>query len=163
ANVGQTSRELRVWPAQGLLMVMYFRCSRVIHVCPQTAQSFRIRFFDLAADPVNPPLIATYVPSALPHEMYLWTDPNDADRALLGLSTPNVSATPATPNLIITDISHARDGVFHEIAKGNWNQLFAGASNPANYDFDLSLHSKAPSVDGKRTYLAYLRGGFGVL
>src|ERR671937_152522 len=33
----------------------------------------------------------------------------------------------------------------------------------SNYDFDLSLHSMTPSADGTRTYLAYLRGGFGVL
>ncbi|HEV8571562.1 MAG TPA: hypothetical protein VGR49_00760 [Actinomycetota bacterium] len=163
ANEGQTARELRVWPQQELLMVMYFRCSRVIHACPQTAQSFRIRFFDLAVDPVNPPLIATYVPSALPHEMYLWIDPKDPNRALLWNSTPTTSVNPNVPNLIITDISEARQGIFTEIAKGNWNQFFPGASDPANYDFDLALHSMTPSVDGKRTYLAYLRGGFGVL
>jgi hypothetical protein len=34
-SVGITSRELRVWPQQQLLMVMNFRCSSVIHVCPQ--------------------------------------------------------------------------------------------------------------------------------
>jgi hypothetical protein len=165
ANVGQTSRELRVWPGQKLLMVMYFRCSRVIHVCPQTAQRFSIRFFDLGANPVNPPLLATYAPSFLPHEMYLWIDPKDPGRALLWLSTPTGSVNPNTANLIITDISKARQGIFSEIARGNWNQFFTdpSAANPANYDFDLALHSMAPSFDGKRTYLAYLRGGFGIL
>jgi hypothetical protein len=162
-NIGQTSRELRVWPEQKLLMVMYFRCSRVIHACPQTAQSFRIRFFDLAADPIDPPLIATYVPSFLPHEMYLWIDPKNRRRALLWLSTPTTSVNPNVSNLIITDISNARRGDFTEIARGNWNQFFPGAADPANYDFDLALHSMAPSVNGRRTYLAYLRGGFGVL
>jgi hypothetical protein len=163
ADVGQTSRELRVWPAQQLLMVMYFRCSRIIHACPRSAQHFSIRFFDLAANPLNPPLIATYVPSQLPHEMYLWIDPKDPGRALLWLSTPTSSANPNVANLIITDISKARQGSFPEIARGNWNQLFPGATDPANYDFDLALHSMAPSVDGTRTYLAYLRGGFGIL
>src|SRR5262245_1537683 len=75
ANVGQTSRELRVLPQQNLLMVMYFRCSRVIHVCPRSLQSFRIRFFDIGVDALNPPLIATYAPTLLPHEMFLWVDP----------------------------------------------------------------------------------------
>src|SRR6266851_5512854 len=32
-NVGITTRELRVWPQQKLLMVMTFRCSHVIHDC----------------------------------------------------------------------------------------------------------------------------------
>jgi hypothetical protein len=163
ANVGQTARELRVWPEQGLLMVMYFRCSSVIHSCPPSAQRFSIRFFDVAANPVNPPLVATYTPSRLPHEMFLWIDPKDSDRALLWLSTPTSSANPNTANLIITDISRARAGVFPEIATGNWNQFFPGAQNPANYDFDLALHSMTPSFDGTRTYLAYLRGGFGIL
>ncbi|HEX2416540.1 MAG TPA: hypothetical protein VHJ83_00255 [Micromonosporaceae bacterium] len=162
-NVGQTSRELRVWPRQGLLAVMYFRCSSVIHSCPPSADVWSIRFFDIAADPVNPPLVATYLPSRKPHEMFLWTDPEDPDRALLYLSTPSGSADPTRANLIITDISRARDGVFTEIAKGNWNQFYPGAENPANYDNDLGLHSMAVTVDGTRTYLAYLRGHFLVL
>jgi hypothetical protein len=162
-NAGQTSRELRVWPEQQLLMVMYFRCSSVIHACPPSADTFRIRFFDLGADPVNPPLIATYVPSRKPHEMFLWIDPKNRNRALLWLSTPTTSANPDVANLVITDISRAREGVFTEIAKGNWNQLYPGAENPANYDFDLSLHSMTPSYDGTKTYLAYLRGTFLVL
>ena len=162
-NEGQTSRELRVWPAEELLMVMYFRCSRVIHACPQTAQSFQIRFFDLGVDPVDPPVIATYTPTLLPHEMFLWIDPKDSTRALLWISTPTGSVNPNTPNLIITDISRAREGIFTEIARGNWNQFFPGAEDPANYDFDLALHSMTPSFDGKKTYLAYLRGGFGIV
>jgi hypothetical protein len=161
-NQGQTSRELRVWPQQKLLMVMYFRCSTVIHACPPSPDTFSIRFFDLT-DPVHPTLVATYVPSRKPHEMYLWLDPNNPARALLWLSTPTTSANPDLANLVITDISRARQGRFTEIAKGNWNQLFPGASDPATYDFDLALHSMTPSVDGTRTYLAYLRGGFGVL
>jgi hypothetical protein len=161
-NQGQTSRELRVWPRQKLLMVMYFRCSSVIHACPPSADTFRIRFFDIS-DPVHPTLVSTYVPSRKPHEMYLWVDPTDADRALLWLSTPTGSVNPDVANLVVTDISRARAGVFTELAKGNWNQFFPGAADPANYDFDLSLHSMTPSIDGTRTYLAYLRGGFGVL
>jgi hypothetical protein len=163
ANVGQTSRELRVWPAQKLLMAMYFRCSRVIHACPRSDQHFSIRFFDLGANPVNPPVIATYTPSTLPHEMYLWIDPRNSRRALLWLSTPNTSVDPNATNLIIADISRARQGTVTEIAKGNWNQFFPGAADPANYDNDLALHSMTPTPDGKRTYLAYLRGGLGVL
>jgi hypothetical protein len=162
ANLGQTSRELRVWPQQKLLMVMYFRCSPVIHACPPSADTFRIRFFDLT-DPVHPSLLSTYVPSRKPHEMYLWLDPKHRGRALLWLSTPTTSVDPATANLLITDISRARQGVFTEPAAGNWNQLFPGAADPAAYDNDLALHSMTPSFDGTRTYLAYLRGGFGVL
>jgi hypothetical protein len=96
--------------------------------------------------------------------MYLWIDPNNRNRALLWESTPSSSASPARPNLVIEDISAVSDGgAVRLVAEGNWNQLFPGATNPANYDFNLAVHSMTPSVDGRRTYLAYLRGGFLVL
>jgi hypothetical protein len=65
---------------------------------------------------------------------------------------------------MIVDISSVPSGGgVRELAEGNWNQFFPGASDPAAYDFDLSLHSMTPSADGTRTYLAYLRGGLGIL
>jgi hypothetical protein len=183
-QVGITTRELRVWPQKQLLMVMTFRCSSVIHACPpgnDTTFPFDIRFFDLA-DPLHPRYIGSYVTTSAaglkvkPHEMFLWIDPKDSDRALLWQSTPSLSVSPARPNLVIADISDVPGSVpgpdpapfgapapVTEVAEGNWNQFFPGAANPANYDFDLDLHSMTPSFDGTRTYLAYLRGGFGVL
>ncbi len=163
AGNGQTSRELRVWPSQRLLIAMYFSCNTVLHACSSGSDTWRIRFFDLGDNPRNPPLVATYVPSAKPHEMFLWTDPRDSNRALLWLSTPTTSVDPNSPNLIITDISKAREGTFIEIAKGNWNHMYPGAENPTNYDADLAVHSIGVSVDGTRTYLAYLRGHFLIL
>jgi len=184
AQPGITTRELRIWPEQQLLMVMTFRCSAAIHDCPpgsDTTFPFDIKFFDLA-DPVNPRFIGSYIPTSdagtavKPHEMYLWVDPHDADRALLWLSTPTSSVNPARPNLMVVDISDVpgsapgpdpapsgTEAPVIEVAEGNWNQFFPGAANPANYDFDLALHSMTPTVDGTTTYLAYLRGGFGVL
>jgi hypothetical protein len=169
---GITTRELRVWPAKKLLMIMTFRCSSVIHDCPpgsDTTFPFDIKFFDLS-DPVHPAFISSFVPTSQagqavkPHEMYLWIDPKNADRGLLWLSTPSTSVNPARPNLVIVDISAVPSGgPVKEVAEGNWNQFFPGAANPANYDFDLSLHSMAPTADGTRTHLAYLRGGMGVL
>jgi len=170
--VGVTSRELRVWPEKKLLIELSFRCSRTIHVCPRgndTTFPFDYKFFDLS-DPVHPVLIRRHVTRSAagvaikPHEFFLWVDPNNDDRALLFESTPAVSADPARPNFVVEDISDVPNGgPVTLIAEGNWNQFFPGADNPATYDFDLSLHSMTPSFDGTRTYLAYLRGGFGVL
>jgi hypothetical protein len=170
--VGVTSRELRVWPEKKLLIELSFRCSRVIHVCPRgndTTFAFAYRFFDLA-DPVHPVMIHRHVTTSAagvaikPHEFYLWTDPANQDRALLYESTPSVSVDPARPNFVVEDISAVPGGGDVKlVAQGNWNQLFPGASNPAAYDFDLSLHSMTPTPDGKTTYLAYLRGGMLVL
>lgn len=181
---GISTRELRVWPDQKLLLVMTFRCSSVIHDCApgdDTTFPFDIKFFDLT-DPVHPRFVGSYVPTShagtpvKPHEMYLWVDPHDADRALLWLSTPTDSVEPDDPNMMIVDISDVPGSVsgtdpaplgtaapVTEVAEGNWNQFFPGAEDPENYDFDLALHSMAPTADGDTTYLAYLRGGFGVL
>src|SRR5439155_919463 len=116
AQVGITTRELRVWPQKKLLMVMTFRCSSVIHACPlgnDTTFPFDIKFFDLT-DPVHPAFISSYVPTSVagqqvkPHEMFLWVDPKNPDRALLWLSTPfsgTHSDNSARPQLMVVDIS----------------------------------------------------------
>jgi hypothetical protein len=169
---GVTSRELRVWPARKLLIELTFRCSRTIHVCPRgndTTFPFDYKFFSLR-DPLHPRLLGNHVTRSAagvpvkPHEFFLWIDPNNEDRALLFESTPSTSVDPARPNFVVEDISAIPDGgPVRLVAEGNWNQFFPGAANAANYDFDLSLHSMTPSFDGTRTYLAHLRGGFGVL
>src|SRR5437867_2356145 len=170
--VGVTSRELRVWPEKKLLIELSFRCSRTIHACPRGNDitfPFDYKFFDLS-DPVHPQLIKRHVTKSAaglaikPHEFFLWLDPNNRDRALLFESTPSLSVDPARPNLVIEDISAVpTGGDVQLVAQGNWNQLFPGSADPANYGFDLDLHSMTPTVDGKTTYLAYLRGGMLVL
>jgi hypothetical protein len=170
--VGVTSRELRIWPQKNLLIELAFRCSSVIHACPpgnDTTFPFYYKFWDIS-DPVHPQLIETHVTRSAtgqavkPHEFYLWVDPKNADRAVLYESTPSVSVDPNRPNFVAEDISAVPSGgPVRLIAQGNWNQFFPGASVPANYDFDLSLHSMTPRPDGMTTYLAYLRGGFGIL
>ena len=180
-QVGITTRELRVWPQKKLLMVMTFRCSHVIHACPagnDTIFPFDIKFFDLT-DPVHPQFIESYVPTSAagtkvkPHEMYLWVDPNNADRALLWLSTPTISANPARPNLMVVDISQVpAGGPVREVAEGNWNDLYPG-TDQLNYPFDpttptgcgpydcnLIVHSMAPMADGTTTFLAMEAGQF---
>src|SRR5919197_4926863 len=170
--VGVTSRELRVWPDKNLLIELAFRCSSVIHACPpgnDTTFPFYYKFWDIS-DPVHPQLIETHVTRSAtgqaikPHEFYLWVDPKNADRAVLYESTPSVSVNPDRPNFVVEDISAVPSGgPVHLVPQGNWNQFFPDAANPANYDFDLSLHSMTPGPDGMTTYLAYLRGGFGIL
>src|SRR6266700_8139863 len=57
--VGVTARELRVWPEKQLLIVLTFRCIRVIHACPRgndVTFPFDYKFFDLS-DPVHPQLV----------------------------------------------------------------------------------------------------------
>jgi len=156
---GITSRELRVWPQKKLLMVMNFNCSSFIHACTPVDEEWNIKFYDLSgANARHPKLVATYVPSEFPHEMFLWVDPENPDRALLYLSTPTNDVGP--PNLIVTDISQARQGVFEEVVTYTANDLY---TEEQRENFDVALHSMGVSADGSRTYLAYLGGGFLVL
>lgn len=181
-NIGITSRELRVWPRQKLLVVMNFRCSSVIHACATGTDAtfpYDFKFYDLT-DPIHPRYLSRYVPTSRagktykPHEMFLWVDPKDADRALLYISTPNLTADPAVPNLIIADISHvAAGGAVSEVAEGNWNDRYPGTDSPdypfkkdgscGPYNCNLFVHSMAVTPDGARTYLSMEAGEFLVL
>lgn len=159
-NIGETSRELRVWPEQKLLMVLTFTCSSLIHACASSPVGVgaisvkRIRFYDLA-DPVAPKPVSTYTPTYTPHEFFLWVDPARPGRALLFMSTPTSGTN--RPNLVVTDISRAREGKFIEVASIIVNDKFSAEDREK---YDVRLHSIGVSNDGTRTYLAYLGAGF---
>ncbi len=161
--VGETSRELRVWPQQNLLIVLNFSCSEILHACINgntTNNKSRITFFDISgANAAKPKLVATYTPSRIPHEFFLWVDPaKPADRALLFWTGPTTSTS--QPNLVVTDISRARENVFSEV---KWNASFAARKLPTGETEDRRLHSIGVSNDGTRTYLAFLGAGFLVM
>ena len=148
-NVGETSRELRVWPKQELLIILNFSCSVSLHACAGFLISSTIRFYDISGNLASKPrLVATYFPSRRPHEFFLWVDPFFLGRALLYMSTPSGS----NDNILVTDISRARDGVFDEIS--SWRADFPPPRDEGR------LHSLSVSVYGDRAYLAYLRSGF---
>ncbi len=147
---GLSSRELRVWPDAGLLMVLHFACE-----APQTCLDYgapaNYAFYDIRDDhAARPELIASYKPSRVPHEFFLWQDPRRPGRALLYMSTLTASGG---DDLLVTDVSRAREGVFDEVA--NWA---AGIRNPDGSEVDL--HSLSISPDGRRGYLAHLAAGF---
>jgi hypothetical protein len=159
--IGETSRELRIWPQQELLMVLNFGCSSIIHACSAgEVKGSRITFFDISGDKAaKPELVSTYKPSRTPHEFFLWVDPAaPADRALLFSSTPTGSKT--LPSMIVTDISKAREGQFPETP---WAADFDGGTFENGEKEDRRLHSMSVSNDGSRTYLAFLGSGFLVL
>src|SRR5687767_1109468 len=86
---GQTSRELRVWPEQELLMVLNFHCEARLHDCGLPTVPPQISFYDISgANATQPRLIAIHSLGRTPHEFFLWDDPKVAGRALLYVSTP---------------------------------------------------------------------------
>ena len=156
ANVGETSRELRVWPQQKMLIVMSFTCSSFIHDCADAPVTPTFRFYDIGGDNAEKPrLLTTYVPPANPHEMFLWVDPDRADRALLYFSTPTAEVT--DPNIVVADISNARDGEVREVASFNPNRRFPASVRKVR---DVAVHSVALNPRGSRAYISYLGGGF---
>jgi hypothetical protein len=162
-NVGESSRELRILPEQGLLMVLNHGCSELIHRCANTSQLgatpvvSNIRFFDIRGEnAAAPKLVSTYLPSRTgaqtPHEVFAWNDPERPGRVLLYMTTPSNSVPEGRENLIVTDISNARENDFVELTK--WTTAID------NEERDNRLHSLTVSPDGRRAYFAYLGGGF---
>lgn len=148
--VGTSSRELRIWPEQDLLVVLNMRCESANHACAG-AGSPTLRFYDVRGDRArNPRLMLEHATAFAPHEMFLWLDHARPGRALLYVSTdtPGVEAT----GLVVLDISNARRGTVREVARWSGNRELGGR-----------LHSVGVSPDGTRTYLAHLAGGFAVL
>lgn len=147
-NDGETSREMRIWPQEDLLIVMnlFSNCSELIHACQPAPGEDNFRFYDISGkNAAEPKLVAEYVPSQNPHEFFLWVDPKNPKRALMFSSTPGGSTA-----MLVTDISKARQEKFEEVA--TWQSVAQG-----------SLHSVALTNDGTRTFLAHLTGGVMVI
>jgi hypothetical protein len=162
ANPGESSRELRILPDKGLLIVLNHGCSELIHGCANASQAGRTvatsnyRFYDITGEnAARPKLVSTYFPSRnqaqSPHEFFVWTDPQRPSRVLMYQTTPSTDES-GRENLIVTDISKAREGEFAELEK--WTTVIG------NKERDNRLHSLTVSHDGRRAYLAYLGGGF---
>jgi hypothetical protein len=161
ANPGESSRELRIWPEQDLLLVLSFECDLVGHLClgaegrdvPPT-----VRFYDIRGDRGRSPrLVATYRLPRNPHELFLWRDPRRRDRALLYVTTPFIQGSELDrrrPHLLVADASRAREGVVRELL--SWSPRREGRFESAG------LHSLSVPGDGRRAYLADLEGGFAV-
>lgn len=148
-NPGETSRELRIWPKQGLLVVLNFGCDPIAHACARRSVRPTIRFYDIRGSDANAPrLVTTYRPSATPHEMFLWQDPNDHRRALLFMSTPG----DAGGSLLVADISDVHRGEVRDVVR--WRAEFPDPGA------DTNLHSLSVSADGRVAYLAHLTRGF---
>jgi hypothetical protein len=161
ANPGESSRELRVWPEQDLLVVMNFACDAVGHLClgslvEEVPATFR--FYDISGRHARQPrLVATYRVPRNPHEFFLWDDPAHEGRALLYITTPfteGADIARGAPHLLVTDISRAREGEFRELV--SWSP-----EREERWD-EAALHSLSVSDDGTRAYLADLEGGFAV-
>ena len=161
---GESTRELRVWRSQDMLIVLNTNCGvgDMLHHCTVPSIS-NIRFYDIAgANATDPELLHKFDVDT--HEFYLWEDPANPQRALIFAG--NASSTcgtrggsPSCP-FSVWDISPVRNG---EEPVTLFSGLYPYSRDPSAPDKPTGgLHSLTISNDGSRAYFALLTGGFAV-
>lgn len=143
ANQGESSRELRVWEDQDILIVLHTNCSSQIHYCASASSVNYFRFYDISgANAADPKPIATLDQNT--HEFFLWQDPFNPKRALMfGGSAGN--------SMPVWDLSPLVEGQ-PPIRIYNGGSGYTGGG----------LHSLSVNNDGTRAYFALLTSGFAV-
>jgi LVIVD repeat len=169
AKPGESSRELRVWRSQDILIVLNTNCGAgpTLHHCSLTEPEARnIRFYDISGENAERPRLITQMDEHT-HEFFLWEDPNDPDRALMfggnAGSRCGEHPTPSCP-FTVWDISAVPEG-------GDPVTLYSDVHGytriPPEGDPLIKpaggLHSLSVSNDGTRAFFALLTGGFAVV
>jgi hypothetical protein len=169
ARPGESSRELRVWRSQDILIVLNTNCGAgpTLHHCSQTVEEARnVRFYDISGRNARSPRLITQMQEHT-HEFFLWEDPNNRSRALMfggnAGSTCGEHPTPSCP-FSVWDISPVAEGgdpvTLYSDLHGYTRIPPEGVPllKPAG-----GLHSLSVSNDGSRAYFALLTGGFAVV
>jgi len=162
ARPGESTRELRVWRSQDILISLQTNCGvgPELHHCTQQSVS-NMRFYDISGEnATNPRPILRFDVDA--HEFFLWQDPEDPERALLfagnaGSTCTTRGGSPSCP-FAVWDISPVRDGQPPVTLYSGPHGYSEVGSTPAG-----GLHSLSVSNDGTRAYYALLAGGFAVV
>jgi len=168
AAAGESSRELRVWRSQDVLIVLNTNCGvgDALHHCTAPSIS-NIRFYDIrGANATNPQLLKQF--NVNTHEFFLWEDPNDPERALMFAgsagSTCGTSGGAPTCPLSVWDISGIRSGATPTTLYSGLHGYTGFPAFPAPVQVPTGgLHSLSVSNDGERAYFALLTGGFAVV
>jgi hypothetical protein len=165
---GESSRELRVWRSQDILIVLNTNCGvgELLHHCTLPSIS-NFRFYDISGANARQPRLLNQF-NADTHEFFLWEDPANPDRALIFAG--NASSTcairggsPSCP-FSVWDISSVRNGQSPVTLFSGLHgyTLFPPAPEPVQVPTG-GLHSLSVSNDGTRAYFALLTGGFAVV
>jgi hypothetical protein len=165
---GESSRELRVWRSQDILIVLNTNCGvgDQLHHCTQPSIS-NFRFYDISgANATDPQLLRQFDVNT--HEFFLWEDPRNPERALMfagsaGSSCGTSGGSPSCP-FSVWDISPVREGGQPETLYSNLHGYTRFPPAPAPVQKPTGgLHSLSVSNDGNRAYFALLTGGFAVV
>ncbi len=148
-NEGETSREMRIWPEQNLLIVMNLgsNCSELIHACSPRSVEDNFRFYDISGkNAAKPKFVSEYKPSVNPHEFFLWEDPKNEGRALMFMSTPGAPRSCWSP----TSRELARTSSLSSASRAS-----SSASRATTTGCTLSV-----TPDGRTATIGYLEAGF---
>ena len=155
ANVGESSRELRVWKSQDVLIVLHTNCGgdTAHHCTPPSINNFR--FYDISgANASNPRFL--YQLDMNTHEFFLWEDPKNPNRALMFGGSAGSQFT-------IWDISAVPDGGAPVVLFNGSHGYSRFPAFPAPVQIPTGgLHSLSVTNDGSRAFYALLTGGFGI-
>src|ERR687895_2452693 len=140
---GESSRELRVWRSQDILIVLNTNCGAgpTLHHCSLTDPEARnFRFYDISGRNARRPRLITQMEEHT-HEFFLWEDPNNPRRALMfggnAGSTCGEHPTPSCP-LAVWDISPVREGEQPET-------LYSGLHGYTRFPSDPALPVQKPT------------------
>jgi hypothetical protein len=168
AKAGESSRELRVWKSQDILIVLNTNCGvgDTLHHCTQPSIS-NFRFYDISgAHAASPRLVHQF--NADTHEFFLWQDPRNPDRALIfagnaGSTCGIRGGSPSCP-FSVWDISGVPNGQAPVTLFSGLHGYTRFPPAPAPVQKPTGgLHSLSVSNDGTRAYFALLTGGFAVV
>jgi hypothetical protein len=168
AKPGESSRELRVWRSQDILIVLNTNCGvgDMLHHCTQPSIS-NFRFYDISgANASSPQLIRQF--DADTHEFFLWEDPSNPERALIfagnaGSTCAVRGGSPSCP-FSVWDISPVPEGQAPVTLFSGLHGYTRFPAAPAPVQIPTGgLHSLSVSNDGTRAYFALLTGGFAIV
>jgi LVIVD repeat-containing protein len=168
AKAGESSRELRVWRSQDILIVLNTNCGvgPTLHHCTQPSIS-NFRFYDIAGrNARHPKLLNEFKVDT--HEFFLWQDPKDADRALIfaGNAASTCGTRGGAPScpFSVWDISGVPDG---QAPATLFTGLHGFTQVPPTGEPIVKptggLHSLTVTNDGRRAFFALLTGGFAII
>jgi hypothetical protein len=168
AKAGESSRELRVWQSQDVLIVLNTNCGvgPLLHHCTQPSIS-NIRFYDVSGGNAEHPRLLNQF-DVDTHEFFLWEDPKNPERALIFAGSAGNTCTirggsPSCP-FSVWDISGVPDG---QAPVTLYSGLYPYERFPAEPEPVQKptggLHSLSISNDGSRAYYALLSGGFAIV
>ncbi|HEX6022494.1 MAG TPA: hypothetical protein VFZ00_10905 [Solirubrobacter sp.] len=146
----ESSRELRVWRSQEILIVLHTNCGGAsAHLCTQPNRS-SMRFYDISGEHAKEPVLI-HQNNRDTHEFFVWEDPKNPERALMFASS-------AGSQFQIYDMSPLLN---EDPAARTPTVLFSGPHGFGNSS-GSGIHSFSVSNDGKRLFHALLTRGFGI-